>query len=134
MKYREDLKLEFRAVPYGDTGYHVLEYRIDPNQDITYKKTFKFFCIEFNIKKKFNTNWYEASKFRNWPGLSNSSWDKSEGYLPILIRTKSDLVWYKNTFHTIGDFFKHIEKIDAKEIAGFEKEREKFLNKNKIWK
>lgn len=132
MKYREDLEIEFRAVPYG--GKHVLEYRISPDQDITYKKTFKFLCIEFNIKKKFNTNWYKACEFLNWPGLSNSSWDKSEGYLPLFIHKKSDLVWYKYTFHTIGDFFKYIEEKDAKEMAEFEKEREEFINKNKIWK
>lgn len=131
--YRDDLYVEFRAVPYGLTGKHVLEYRISPDQDLTYEKTISFLGIKVNIKKKFKTNWHKATKFVNWPGLSDKYYDKSEGYLPIFIDTKTYLAWFKNNFHTIGSFFKYIEEEDAKELAKYEKERKEFLENDSIW-
>ena len=54
MVYRENLKIQFRAVAYGHSN-HVLEYRIDPNQDLTYEKTYGFWIFKFTIKRKFST-------------------------------------------------------------------------------
>ena len=45
MKYRRDLKVEFKAESYGSFSiYHVLMYRISPDQDLTYIEE----CSPFN--------------------------------------------------------------------------------------
>ena len=44
MDYK-DLKIQFRAVSYAKTN-HVLEYRVDPNQDLTYEKTYGFWIFK----------------------------------------------------------------------------------------
>ena len=44
MKYitnYKNLKIQFRAVSFAKSS-HVLEYRVDPKQDLTYKKTVGF--------------------------------------------------------------------------------------------
>ena len=42
MWYKNDLKIEFRAVFYtGD--YHAIEYRISPDQNLKFKRKFKLF-------------------------------------------------------------------------------------------
>lgn len=131
MTYRDNLHIEFRAVPYGITDVHVLEYRISPDQDLSYTEEIKFLCLKFNVKRKFKTNWHQAVKFLNWPSLYK--FDESEGYLPIFIKAKSDLAWYKNNFSTIGSFFEYREKEDAKEMDEYRRDREEFLNNNSIW-
>ena len=43
MKYRNDLKIEFKAESYGSLGtYHVLMFRISPNQYLTYTEERSF--------------------------------------------------------------------------------------------
>ena len=52
MKYREDLKIEFKAEIFGSVGtYHVLMYRISPDQDLTYETEVSIFGL-FKIKLK----------------------------------------------------------------------------------
>lgn len=50
-----NLKIDLRAVPYSDTS-HVLEYRINPNQDLTYYKehSLLFGLIKFKTKHKYS--------------------------------------------------------------------------------
>ena len=53
MKYITDyknLKIQFRAVSFAKSS-HVLEYRVDPNQDLTYKKTVGFWIFKFSLKR-----------------------------------------------------------------------------------
>ena len=55
MKYREDLKIEFKAEIFGSVGtYHVLMYRISPDQDLTYIEERSFLGFKYKVKKKFD--------------------------------------------------------------------------------
>lgn len=47
MNYKE-LKIQFRAVSYAKIN---LEYRVDPNQDLTYEKTIGFWIFKFSVKR-----------------------------------------------------------------------------------
>lgn len=52
MIYRNDLKIEFKAEPYGLGGnYHVLIYRISPDQDLTYYEYQSFLGLNLNVKE-----------------------------------------------------------------------------------
>jgi hypothetical protein len=67
MIYRDDLKIEFKAVPYGSSGlYHRLMYRISPDQDLTYYKEYSFLGIKFKLKKKFDTSWQNGWQYLTW--------------------------------------------------------------------
>ena len=59
---KEDLKIEFRAVPYA-SGSRVLEYRISPEQDLTYyvEKSYLWGLIKFKSKCKYDTGWKRIS-------------------------------------------------------------------------
>ena len=49
MDYK-DLKIQFRAVSYAKFN-HVLEYRVDPNQNLTYEKTIGFWIFKFSVQQ-----------------------------------------------------------------------------------
>lgn len=50
---KEDLKIDLRAVPHG-SSCHVLQYRINPNQDLTYYKEHNWFFGLIKFKTKGN--------------------------------------------------------------------------------
>ena len=56
MDYK-DLKIQFRAVSFAKSK-RVLEYRVDPNQDLTYEKTNGFWIFKFSVKRKYSTKPY----------------------------------------------------------------------------
>ena len=63
MKYRNDLKIEFKAEIFGSSGnYHALMYRISPYQDLTYTEERSFLGFKYNIKKEFDTSWHKSTK------------------------------------------------------------------------
>lgn len=132
MKYFPHLKIEFRAVPYSSE--HVLEYRISPDQDLTYyveKSILGLFKI--TLKRKFKPTWYQINMFRNYPGAYLYSKESGDTYLPIFIRDKSDLKWYKEKFKTVGEFLDYVKGEDAVEEAKWKVMRDKYLENNKIW-
>ena len=47
--YNNNLKIEFRAVPYSTS--HVLEFRISPDQDLNYEVEKSFFFV-LNTRKR----------------------------------------------------------------------------------
>ena len=50
MIYRNDLKIEFKAEIYGQGIYHVLMYRISPNQDLNYIEERSFLGFKHKVK------------------------------------------------------------------------------------
>ena len=132
MVYRRDLKIEFRAVPYTTTS-HVLEYRISPNQDITYKKEYSIFGFKFYLNRKFDTGWIKPIWFRNY------SWDKffteeSRCWAPIFINSKQHLrEEYKIKYKTIGEFYDYLKEHDDKEKQAWKAHRQKYLDECGIW-
>ena len=71
---KDDLKIEFRAVPYASNS-RVLEYRISSEQDLTYyvEKSYLWGLIKFKCKRKYNTSWKRISIFKC--GLTSHYYD-----------------------------------------------------------
>lgn len=107
-QYRDDLKIEFRAVPYNTT--HILEYRISPDQDLTFIKPIKllFGLIKFNKKSKYSTKWRQPQVFCNY--TLSYKLCKEDCYVPISILFKSTVQEYNEKYKTIGEFFKYIKE------------------------
>lgn len=131
MKYRDDLKIEFKAEIFGVAQiYHVLMYRISPDQDLTYYEEHSFLGIKFKRKKKFDTSWYKACQYLNYPG--SSAYDKPQTNWVLMDNQKEFEEW-KTSCKTMGEFFDRLNKINEKEINEWEKDREKYINKCKTW-
>ena len=131
MKYRDDLKIEFKAVSYGSCGrYHRLMYRISPDQDLTYYKEYSFLGIKFKLKKKFDTSWHKAHQYLNFP--SACQYDNPQKN-PILMSEQKEFEKWKTSCQTIGEFFARLDKINEKEINEWKQDREKYLNKRGTW-
>ena len=131
--YAPSLKIEFRAVPYG-VG-HVLEYRISPNQNITYEAEINIFGLfKIKITKKYNTSWHQPYWIVNWPGSERYSKESGEPYLPIVIHNKKELKDYQTRFNTCGEFFNYKHETEAKEEAAWQKARNEYLDNCGTWK
>ena len=131
MKYKDDLKIEFRAVPYASE--HVLEYRISPDQDLTYYNEYSFLkFFTFRIKKKYDTNWNKAWRFLNYVTAYRYPESEVDPH-PIFIYKQTDLESFKINFPTIGQFFKYLDDISDKEREKYKKAREKYLKDHTVW-
>ena len=131
MKYREDLKIEFKAEIFGSAGtYHVLMYRISPDQDLTYTEERSFLGFKYNVKNEFDTSWYKAYQYLNYP--SAHLYDEPQTN-PVLMREHSEFEEWKSNCKTMGEFFARLDKINEKEIEEWKRDREKYLNKCKTW-
>ena len=128
--YNKNLKIEFRAVPYA-VNNHVLEFRISPDQDLTFETDESFLGFKYKKKRQYKTDWHRAQKFLNYPGACHR--DEEDCYLPIFIYNQRELEFYKNNFSTFDDFFKWIEKEDNKEKKEWEIERNNWLANNEAW-
>ena len=132
MKYREDLKIEFKAETYGLSGtYHVLMYRISPDQELTYTEERSFLGFKFNVKKKFDTSWYKAYQYLNYPSARNYDEPQTN---PVLMKDQKEFEEWKSSCKTMGEFFDRLDKINEIEIDEWKQDREKYLNKCKTWR
>lgn len=132
MKYRDDLKIEFKAEPYGSLGnYHVLMYRISPDQDLTYTEEHSFLGFKYKTKHKFDTSWYEAYQFLNYP--SASSYDEPQTNT-VLMNKREEFEEWKSNCKTMGEFFARLDEINEKEIEEWKRDREKHLSNIKTWR
>ena len=130
--YNKNLKIEFRAVPYSTS--HVLEYRISPNQDLTYETEISIFGLfKIKLKRKYKTNWHQPYVFNNWPGSEQYSKESGEPYLPMFVRDKDELKKFQSTFKTIGEFFDSVNREEAKEEAEWQKARNEYLKTCGTW-
>lgn len=130
--YNKDLKIEFRAVPYSTR--HVLEYRISPDQDLTYETEVSIFGLfKIKLKKKYKTNWHQPCILVNYPSAYLYSKESGEPYLPIFIRDKDELKKIQSMFKTIGEFFDYVNKEEAKEEAEWQKDRNEYLKNCGTW-
>ena len=127
----KDLKIEFRAVPYSSN--HVLEYRISPDQDLTYETEVSIFGFKFKRTKKYKTNWRQPHLLTNYPSAYLYSKESGEPYLPIFIKVKEDLEYYKKKYKTYESFINYMDDYESKEEAKWKKDREEYLENHKIW-
>lgn len=131
MKYRDDLKIEFKADAFGSSGvHHVLMYRISPDQDLTYIEERSFLGFKFNVKKKFDTSWHKAYQYLNYPG--SRQYDNPQTN-PVLMQNREEFEEWKSSCQTMGEFFDRLDKINEIEIEKWKQDREKYLNKYKTW-
>lgn len=129
---RDSLKIEFRAVPYADES-HVLEYRVSPEQDLTYyaEVSYLWGLIKFKRKKKYSTKWKQVQEFRC--SLTSHYYDDDEwlNYMPIWCDSPGTLNWFKRTFQTLGAFEKYIVEREKPEREKHWKKRQKYLEDRK---
>ena len=130
MKYRNDLKIEFKAESYGSSGiYHVLMYRISPNQNLNYTEERSFLGFKYKVKRKFDTSWHEAYQYLNFP--SSCQYDEPQTN-PVLMKEHEEFKEWKSR-KTMGEFFERLDKINEQEINEWKRDREKYLNECKTW-
>ena len=125
---KENLKIEFRAVPYASHS-RVLEYRISSEQDLTYyvEKSYLWGLIKFKCKRKYNTSWKRISIFKC--GLTSHYYDINQGifYMPIFCNNQEALNWFKKTFETYGAFETYLVEREKPEVEKYWIKRNKFL-------
>lgn len=127
--YNDNLKIEFRAVPYSTS--HVLEYRISPDQDLNFEVEKSFLGIKYKKKKKYSTCWHQPRIFVNYPGACHHY--EEDCYLPIFIQDKKDLENFKLKYKTIGEFFTWKDKEENREKDEWQIERINYLEEHKEW-
>ena len=127
MKYRDDLKIEFKAEVYG--RYHRLKYRISPDQDLTYYTKHSIFGFTLRIKHKYSTKWQYPNQYLNWPGACEYS---TEPVLPVLC-DRDEFEKWKNECPTIGEFYKRLNDIDENELKAWAKDRAEYLKEHIEW-
>ena len=131
MKYRNDLKIEFKAETYGPSGiYHVLMFRISPDQDLTYTEERSFLGFKYDVKKKFDTSWYKARQYFNYPSACVYNIPQTN---PVLMEDQEEFEEWKTSCKTMGEFFARLDKINEIEIDKWKQDREKYL-KCKTWR
>lgn len=125
---RSDLKIQFRAVCFH-YDYHVLEYRIDPEQDLRYYKEHKWFwgLIKFGTVAKYSTKWIQPIHYWNNCTAKYYSEDNWNNWGHYFIKSQKDLDWYKNNFKTIGEFMEYHNDYSNKEYAEWKIDRENYL-------
>ena len=121
-----DLKIQFRAVSYAKSN-HVLEYRVDPNQDLTYKKTIGFWIFKFTIKRKYSIKWHRPEHYWNHCTAKYYTEDSWNNWGPYFIEHHESLDWYKNNFKTIGEFLKYHNDYSNKEYKAWKIDRANYL-------
>lgn len=127
--YQNNLKIEFRAIPYSTT--HALEYRISPDQDLEFEVEKSFLGFKYKKKNKYKTNWHQVEHFVNYLGACR--YDESECYLPIFVHNKKEFEEFKNNYKTIGEFFAWLDKENERERKEWEIERAIYLSTNNNW-
>ena len=129
---KDNLKIEFRAVPYAHEE-RVLEYRISPNQDLTYYEDVSYLwgLIRFKRKHRYSTEWLRARIFHC--GLTSHYYDVNHwmNYMPIWCNKQDTLNWYKRTFGTFGDFEKYIADKERAEYEKYWDMRTRYLEDRK---
>lgn len=129
---KQDLKIEFSAAPWID-NYYVLEYRISPHQDRTYKKTISLFfgLIKFSIKRKHSTKWQRPYKFFYCSSSYLYSFNDGFNWNPILVDDQDDLNSYKRRFDTYGQFECYLNDLNKDNIERYWKDRYEHFNKER---
>lgn len=133
---KENLKIDLRAVPFGTSDNHVLEYRISPDQDLKYYKEHRWLwgLIKFRTVAKYSTKWIQPVRFFNC--LTSYRYNENDSFSndhPIFVRSKEALEKFKTMFQTYGQFMDWYWEEDAKQRSEYRKKREEYLEKMSIW-
>lgn len=131
MDYK-DLKIQFRAVKYGSDA-RVLEWRINPEQDLRYYKEHKWLygLIKFGTIHKYNTKWHQPRRFFNHLSSYLYTENDDTNWFPFWIKTQQELDWYKDKFKTVREFLKYQEEISDKDKEQWRIDRMNYLERIK---
>lgn len=129
--YDRKLKIQFRAVPYTSDSL-VLEWRINPNQDLTYYTEHHLWFIHWKRKHKYDTDWHQPIRFFNHLTAHYYDEDDRFNWFPYWIKDQNNLNWYKNNFKTVGEFFDYQQKDIAESKEKWRINRQNYLANHKI--
>ena len=129
---KDNLKIEFRAVLYAKRA-RVLEYRISPNQDLTYyvEVSYLWGLIKFKRKKKYSTKWKQVQEFHCNFTSHYYDVDYWLNYMPIWCENQETLNWFKRTFETYGAFERYITERERGEYEKYWERRTKYLDEDR---
>lgn len=133
---KDNLKIQLRAVKHGSYS-KALEYRIDPDQDITYEDVPSNFFgrllnkLGWKFVKTFDTFWHQPRIFSYPITMELYEFDDDFNWGPIWCDEQETLDNFKKMFKTYGDLCLYCEKHNATWHEKWEKEREKYLEESK---
>ena len=131
MSYDRNLKIQFRAVPFTNSTL-VLEWRVDPNQNLSYIDEYKFLWLFKRTRTKhYDTDWHEPIRFLNHSTAKYYEKDYYLNWHHFFIENQKELDWYKDQFKTVGEFYDYQQKINDKEIKEWEIDRSNYLANHK---
>lgn len=129
-----NLSIEFRAIPFGKSIYHALEYRFSPNQDRTYTSEFLIFnFFKLRLKRKFSTKWRKLVHFNGWWNEDKPDSNDSWYYSPVLIKDYEELTSIRQECKTYKDLVEYIETIEAPLFIEWSEKLKNYSEQNKIW-
>lgn len=135
---KDDLKIEFRAVPSfsseGEVLFRSLQYRLSPNQDLYYYKIHSLFwgLIKFKWRHKYSTDWINIRVFHDWGKSYRYELCSDLNYTSIFINSQSELDHYKNTYKTYGELMKYLDSINNPRMNDYMKKRVLYLKSKEI--
>ena len=127
---KNDLKIELRSALYTSSDdSRVLEYRISPEQDITYYKEVKLFGMTlFKLRRKYSCEWVRPYVF--WTSDVVAQLQCNPDIHPIWLHSRHEFENFKMTINTYGDMMNLIKKMDNEASKKHNEMRKEFLNKN----
>ena len=131
-----DLKIQLRAVPFASYS-KVLEYRIDPEQELTYEKEPSNFFerilkkLGFKLIRTFNTSWKQPRQFSNPLTMELYDFRDDFNWGPIWCDNQDSLDYYKRMFKTYKDLQDYLTQVNEKGYENWKKARTEYLNKRK---
>ena len=129
MKYRDDLKIELRAILY-DKNHHVLQWRIDPNQNLEYT-TNNFFGA--TVTKKYDTDWHQPKIFKFNSLLDSPHYSENDYYKYILFNEKEEFEQYKKHYKTYKELFDHFAECEEWNKKRYKEAHNRYLEKISTW-
>ena len=127
---KNNLKVELRSALFASSyDSRVLEYRISPEQDLTYHREVKLFGMTlFKLRRKYSCEWIRPRVF--WTNNVLAHMYCAPDMHPIWLNSMRDFESFKMIIHTYGDMMALIKKMDDEAIKKHNEMREEYFNKN----
>lgn len=125
-----DKKIDICAVVYSGSS-HVLNYRFNPEQDLTYLKEYNFLGFKFKLKRKLSTEWNQPEVF--FCGSPEHDEKYYMNWHPIFIHKKKELDEFKRTLKTYEDLKKYCDKRTKDAYNEYLPKRRQYLEDHTTW-
>ena len=133
---KDSLKIQLRAVKYGSYS-KALEYRIDPNQDLTYvdvpNNFFGRLLNKLGLKfvKTFDTFWHQPTIFHGPLTMELHEFNDEFNWGPIWCETQQALDTFKKRLITYGDLRQYVDSHNKEWYEKWERARKQYLENSK---